>query len=66
MNRYGKAALATLGFLLAVAGLLALLGSVPSDTESGSLLRAAAGGGLAGATGVWVSYLARTLRSRRR
>ncbi|MFJ9777309.1 hypothetical protein ACIRVF_39765 [Kitasatospora sp. NPDC101157] len=65
MNRYGKAALATLGFLLLVAAVFVLLGLVSKDSAFGSVLRTAGGGLLAGATLAWGAYLVKSLRSRR-
>ncbi|MEV7023183.1 hypothetical protein [Kitasatospora sp. NPDC093558] len=63
MNRYGKAALATLGFLLLVIAVLALLTLAPSDSDLGSILHTAGGGLLAGLTLAWALYLKKTLRT---
>ncbi|MEU4116739.1 hypothetical protein AB0F71_19870 [Kitasatospora sp. NPDC028055] len=65
MNRYAKAALVTLGFLLLVVAVFTLLGLVPSDSELGSMLRTAGGGLLVAVTLAWGAYLAKTLRRSR-
>lgn len=65
MNRYGKAALATLGFLLLVVAVFVLLGLMSPDSALGSVLRTAGGGLLVGVTLVWILYLKNTLRNSR-
>ncbi|MFJ8473219.1 hypothetical protein [Kitasatospora sp. NPDC094011] len=65
VNRYAKAALATLGLLLLCALAFVLLGLLPAGSGGGSVLRLLGGAVLVGAALVWGSYVSRLLRSRR-
>ncbi|MBO1414411.1 hypothetical protein [Streptomyces sp. FH025] len=65
MNRYGKAALATLGLLLLCLGAFVLLGLSPASSWAGSVLRTFGLALLTAAALLWGGYIAKTFRRKR-